>query len=427
MKKMKSKIILLLISCLSRISVAQTIHVIGNPGSCKKEIRQILSEVYFNKKIFNVSKVEIVYSFKDGGVYSRSNFASKVIPNKKNTLRNLDTILDNISRGFEKEYTKARITTAISNVKSYTSSYSKIMYVDNFGGSENIPDRWKSVKVSEIGLQAITKRELPVSTIVINGIRPNITATSYEDNVAIVLGSLLVLNGGYKMNRGKPQSLEYKINGIHDDWQQYESVEKFNNQTSSWTLTLSNLTKDNSIKVRIKAADDVVSNEVSISYIVVQRPKIELLFPINRGQLANCSYQKDGKQYYYMKLSSNVNPSYLHVRIRKNYSVLDTGVPTNDGSEITFDLNKTNKSQFLVVDGLRSDVYCLFIECGQLFRTDNNDKDAPCRECVEPYDMYSLEFKISDRILPGSEWTKPYEFSLVSFSNETPIYSCPCE
>jgi hypothetical protein len=404
---------------------AQSIHVIGNPKTVSDEILKLLENMYFNKKGLNVSRVDIYYSHKDDLPFNEKNILKRTIRNKKNWKFQLDTFIQNNGEYFSKSYTENRIANAMVNInRRVKSSYVKKIYINTYIDDKFKPLEWINVNRNQIGPGLITKRELISATIIINGIPQQLDISVSKPRVSIMRGSILEVEGLYLINIGRPEALEFKIAGVHDAWQVCQSSDALNFMSKTWKLGLPSLMTNGLIEIRIKGLNGAISNAVKVEYLVLNEPFIELLFPTNRGQLANCPNK--GLNQYYMKIKSNVDPNYLVMRLRKNYSG-DFNEVDRESESLMFKLDRTNRD--IRVDRvMNTDVYCLFLQCPIFFRVDSQDRDAFCKDCINPYDVWSIDFKVNpDKGMTSSDWSRVVEVSLVSFEKDSANIFCPCE
>ena len=232
-------------------------------------------------------------------------------------------------------------------------------------------------------------------------------------------GGILELDGSYTINIGRPTGLEFMIKGIHDEWQDYQSVNMFFYSDKKWKLILDKLTSNGKVEIRLKCLNNVFSNVVSIDFKVFNEPRIELIFPSSRQQLANCN---DGKNMYFMKIRSNIHPKSMQMRVTKTFS---EGKNTNELNGI---FNLEPNTDIEVKSGNEKDVYCLLMQCPIFFRADEaSSKEESCKVCIDPYDVWEIQFALDPAKGISSDWSKPVEVSLVSFPTSPSPVSCPCE
>lgn len=415
---------LFILTILFEGAIAQSIHVIGSLKTSSDEIFNLLENIYFSKKGLNIPRVDIYYSFKDDLLFNEKNILKRSIRNKKNWKLQLDSFIQNNDKYFSRNYTENRIANAISITNRRVKLlYSKKYYINKYDDNPNKPVDWINVNQNQLASGLVTRRTIASSTIIVNGIPQDIYITKTNPKVSIMRGSIFEIEGSYTINIGRPAALQYKMVGIHDIWQDYQAADFLNYVNKRWKLTLPGLTKKGVLEIRMKGLNGSISNTVVVEYDVLNEPTIELLFPTNRGQLANCP--NNGLNQYYMKIKSNVDPNYLVMRLRKNYSG-DLNEVDRDSEALIFKMDRSNKD-IRVERVVESDIYCLFLQCPIFFRVDPLDRDAFCKDCINPYDVWSIDFKVDPDKGMTSDWSRVVEVSLVSFINGSANIPCPCE
>jgi hypothetical protein len=432
MKNTLKFIILVSLCLLIQVARAQSIHVIGSPKNSADEIKNIIEKVYFNRKDLNMSSVNIYYSYGDNAAYSEMNIFKRKIKNKKNWRFTIDTFFANIDKNFVKDYNHTRISTAIGNMnKSTKTFYKKKYYVNKYNDNLYRPLDWINLDGADIITGSISKKDVLSTAIIVNSIPQSVLISAEKYSTSILKDGRLELGGEYKCNIGRPKSIEYKISGIHDEWLTYESTITIAPAEKSWNLVLVNLTKGGAVEIRLNGQNGVKSNVIVVNYEVLAKPDVEMVFPPNRGHLANCIYANYGgsnsDKRYFMKIRSNVDPKYLIMRSKKIYDGLENE-ETNGSSIVELSLKNSN-NEIQIVEGIgeQEGLYCVFISCPVFFKYGNNDK-PPCIDCIHPYDVWALDFKVDTDMGGTSDWSKPVEVSLVSFdpkAMEGP--KCPCE
>lgn len=414
-----------ILTLCARTLCAQSIYIIGNPINSAKEIESVLQNFYFNKKGLNASRVDVYYSFRDKELFNIQHFLKRTIPNKKNWKYRLDTFINNNSSIFQGDYDRLRISRSIDNVNRATikAGCSNVYYVNVHNDNSYKPIAWRPVDLNKVSQGLFLKKDVNNSTIVINSVAQEISISRKSTNSVILSGSNIDISGTYDINFGRPKGIQYRIVGVHSDWQDYQDQAAINYLDRNWIFLLRNVSRGGSIEIRLAGNRETYSNSSTVSFQVLSEPKVELVFPPPRGQLANCP--NGVIQQYYMKIKSNVDPRSLVMRVRKIYSPdVDLRSPENHVEDVIVRLNQP-ASGVTVQNGTEPELYCLFPQCAIFFKQFQGD-DAPCVECINPYDVWSIEFSVPLGVDRFSSWSKPVEVSLVSFDLSQSKIPCPC-
>jgi hypothetical protein len=432
------KTIFTLAACMSlRVVSAQIIYIVGNPKNCEYELSDLIQEVYFSKTGLNASKVRIRSSLKDYQDYNNPNLPELILKNNKKWLTELSKFIEASKGIYLNYYETSQITNSLANVdKATKSSPFSVYYLNPYNDNIFKPFRWFAIsETKQLKTKLINNGQIKKSNFftVINGVGQNISITSGLKEISIMRGSSLEIYGYYNINIGRPIGVEYKVRGITSDWQEYRGANNFELGNKEWKLNMPGLTEPYGIiEVRLKCISNVYSNILTFSYKVLREPKIDLLFPENYGQLANCT--NNDMERFYVKIRSNLNPSNLQVRIRKVKDEYNKQVTREKAVECgSYEI----KSEYESVSsrGVRFEessvekgVYCLYLGCSLFFKQDPDDENSSCKECIEPFDLWELDFRVNPASGLVSEWTKSLiTVSLVSFQRDGEKVLCTCQ
>jgi hypothetical protein len=432
------KTIFTLAACMSlRVLSAQVIYIVGNPKNCENELSDLIQEVYFSKTGLNASKIRIRSSLQDYQDYNKPNLPELILKNNKKWLTELSKFIETSKANFRSYYETNQITNSLANVdKATKSSPFSVYYLNPYNDNNSKPIRWIAIReTKQLKSNLISSGQIkkPNFFTVINGVGQNISINSGLKEISIMRGSLLEINGYYNINIGRPIGLEYKVRGITSDWQEYHGVNNFALGNKEWKLNVPGLTElSGVIEVRLKCISNVYSNVLTFPYKVLREPKIDLLFPENYGQLANCT--NNDMERFYVKIRSNLNPSNLQVRIRKvkdeyNNQVTREMAVECGSYEIKFeDESASSRGVRYEESSVEKGVYCLYLGCSLFFKENSNDDSSWCHECIDPFDLWELDFRVYSASGLVSEWTKSLiTVSLVSFQRDGEKVLCTCQ
>jgi hypothetical protein len=122
------------------------------------------------------------------------------------------------------------------------------------------------------------------------------------------------------------------------------------------------------------------------------------------------------------------------VRIRKIKDVLDSGVDKRHPIECGAYEIKSGKEYGASSLGVRYEessvegIYCLYLGCPLFFKRDSMDKHSWCEECINPFDLWEMDFRVYSSSGVVSEWTKSLiTVNLVSFHLDGEKVLCTCQ